>query len=156
MYHKEKGVAEAACEGAVVFFKHGKALIRNVGRIFGMGFLSLAIIGGGLFGIGYFVFTKFPQAFTNLANEIAELNVRHELDLPEFLTNPQTLIIAIAAILALILWSMIHSLLIRPFILVGVLRNFMDAGLKENITEEDMEELSKKSPKFAKLRKRTI
>ena len=157
MYNKKKGVTVAACEGAVIFFKHGKTLIRNIGRIFGMGLLSFAIIGGAFFGISYLIFNQlFPQVFIDLANEIKEVGVRNASEVPEFLTNPTLLTMFACGIIGVVLWSMLHSLLIRPFILVGVLRNFMNSGLKEQITDADFDELEKKSPKFAKLRTRTV
>ena len=36
-YRKAQGAAKATCEGAVLFFRHGKTLARNLGRVFGMG-----------------------------------------------------------------------------------------------------------------------
>ena len=151
MYNKNKGVAQAACEGAVIFFKNGKALIRNIGRIFLMGVLSFVIIGGAFFGLAYVIFRQFPSMFESLSKEILEMAQRGSADIPEFVSNPTTLMIVAAAIAGVIIWSMIHSLLIRPFILVGVLRNFMNAGLKQSISETDFNELDSKSPKFAKL-----
>jgi hypothetical protein len=65
--------------------------------------------------------------------------------------DPNTLMLFICAIGGIVLWSSIHSVLIRPFILVGVLRNFMAAGLNDLPTESDFEELNNKSPKFQKL-----
>ena len=155
MYNKNVGVAKAACQGAVIFFKHGKTLIRNVGRIFGMGFLSLAVFGGGFFGLGVLISKQFPQMFTTLSKEIIEFSTRENVNIAAWVTEPNNLMLIASGIVALILWSMIHSLLIRPFILVGVLRNFMTAGLKDRPTEEEFNELSSKFPKFAKLQKRT-
>ena len=151
MYNKEKGVARAACEGAVIFFKHGKTLIRNIGRIFGMGLLSLIIVGGIFFGVSYLVLNQMPQGMQSLSQEIAELSVRHELDIPAAFKDPQILTLIISGVIGIIFWSMIHSVLIRPFILVGVLRNFMKAGLAEEVKDEDLKLLDAKSPKFAKL-----
>lgn len=151
LYRKDENAAKAGCEGAVIFFKHGKTLIRNVGRIFGMGLLSLVLIGGAFTGVFYLIFTQFPGMFNTLAAEITEAATRAEGDLPEFLSNPQTLTIVAAALFGLILWSTFHSVLVRPFILVGVLRNFMAAGQKDIPTEADFVELDRTSPKFAKL-----
>ena len=153
MYNKNKGVAEAACEGAVIFFKNGKALIRNIGRIFGMGLLSFAIIGGGFFGLSYLISSQFPQMFQTLSKEIIEFGTRNEIEIPEFVSNTTTLMLFVSAVIGIVIWSMLHSLLIRPFILVGVLRNFMNAGFKQKVTEDDFRTLDDKSPKFAKLRR---
>ena len=151
LYRKEENSFKAACEGSVIFFKHGKTLARNVGRIFGIGLLSLIVIGGAVMGISYAIFLQFPAAFASLANEIAAAAARGSVDIPAWLTNPNILSIAIAGIGALVIWSMFHSVFIRPFILVGVLRNFMAAGISDIPTEEDLNDLASKSPRFAKL-----
>ena len=154
MYRKDQGVTKSACEGAVIFFKHGKTLIRNIGRIFGMGLLSLILVGGAFFGALYGIFSLNPQMFVTLAQDLQDLIASGEGSAPEWVTNPSTLMIVVAAIGGVIIWSILHSVLIRPFILVGVLRNFMAAGQKDMPTEADFAELDKKSPKFAKLRQR--
>ena len=153
MYNKDTNMAKAACEGAVIFFKHGKTLIRNIGRIFGMGIASFILIGGSIFGILFAIFYNLPGMFIALANEITEFFIRIEADVPEFLTNPMLFAAIAAAIIAIVLWSMIHSVTGHPFILVGVLRNFMASGLKDRPTEQDFATLDSKSPKFAKLHK---
>lgn len=152
LYRKEENAFKAGCEGAVIFFKHGKTLIRNIGRIFGLGLLSLLVIGGGFMGIFYLVFTQFPNMFVTLASEISEAATRAEwTDMPAWLADPKILIIVTSAIAAIVIWGVIHSVLVRPFILVGVLRNFMDAGQKESITEKDLADLEAESPKFKKM-----
>lgn len=152
LYRKDENSFKAGCEGAVIFFKYGKTLIKNIGRIFGMGALSLIVIAGAFFGIFYLIFMQFPQMFNDLSKEIIEFGTRNTIEIPQFVTDPSTLTIAVAAIFGIVLWSTIHSVLIRPFILVGVLRNFMAAGLENIPTEQDFEELANKSPKFAKMR----
>lgn len=152
LFRKDENSAKAGCEGAVIFFKHGKTLFRNIGRIFGMGFLSFLLIGG-LLGAGfYLIFTQFPQIFEPLSKALTQAMTGEGGDLPpEIITNPAYLTIFISAILAIILWSMLHSVLVRPFILVGVMRNFMAAGQKDMPKESDFAELAHKSPRFAKL-----
>ena len=147
MFRKDQNAAKSACEGAVIFFKHGKTLIRNIGRIFGMGFLSLLVIGGAFFGLSYLLFTQFPGLFQTLSNEIITAGG----DIPEFVYDVNMLMIYVAAVLGIVIWSMIHSVLIRPFILVGVMRNFLLAGQKDMPKEADFQEVASKSPRFAKL-----
>ena len=147
MFRKDQNAAKSACEGAVIFFKHGKALIRNIGRIFGMGFLSFLVIGGAFFGLSYFVFLQFPGLFQTLSNEIIAAGG----DIPEFVYDVNMLMIYVAVVLGVIIWSMIHSVLIRPFILVGVMRNFLAAGQKDMPQEADFQAVASKSPRFAKL-----
>ena len=151
-YRKEVSAAKATCEGAVIFFKHGKTLIKNVGRIFGMGLLSLLLIGGALFGLGYFIFLQFPQTFELLAGEISQMDISTDAQIAQYLQDPKTLTIIAAAVIAVIIWSFIHSTFVRPFILVGVLRNFTAEGIKDIPTEESFSVLDGKSQKLAKLR----
>lgn len=152
LFRKDVKAARATCEGAVLFFKHGKALGRNMGRIFGMGLASLAVIGGAFTGLFYMIMVRFPENFRVLAAEISEMAARNELDIPQVLMDPATLTIICAAVAGVILWSILHSVFVRPFILVGVLRNFMEAGLQGEIPgEQSFTMLDGKSKKFAKL-----
>lgn len=152
-YRKDEKATKATLEGAVLFFKHGKTLMKNLGRVFGMGLLSLAIIGGAFFGIFYLITLAFPDAFAALANEFAKMSADGK-DLG-FLADPQNLMLVVSGIGGLIMWSIIHSTFIRPFILVGVLRNYIESGKNEKISSEDYAELDKKSKKFAKLHAET-
>ena len=157
LFRRDQNAASAACEGAVIFFKHGKTLIRNVGRIFGMGAASFILIGGAFFGALYGIFTLVPNTFAILSNELIEIFANSDTgEIPEIVSNPLYLTLFIAGIGAIVLWSMVHSVLIRPFILVGVMRNFMAAGQAEMPTEADIIELEKKAPKLAKLRNKSI
>lgn len=152
-FRKEVNAARATCEGAVLFFKHGKTLARNAGRIFGMGLASLLLIGGAFTGIAYLIFMNIPGAFAALSNEIGEAATRLEAEsIPEFISNPTTLMIVCAVIVGLIIWSVIHSTFIRPFILVGVLRNYMESGMNDIPDEASFSMLKGKSAKFDKLR----
>ena len=154
LYRKDMNSFRAACEGAVIFFRHGKTLIRNVGRIFGMGLLSLIVFGGGFFGIFFLIFRQFPQMFVTLSQEIQKLIQSGSGDVPTWLYDPQILSIVVAAIGGLIIFGFIHGVFIRPFILVGVLRNFMNAGKAHIPTDAEIGDLEKKFPKFSKLTSR--
>ena len=149
-YFKEKSSFKAALEGCGVFFKNGKALVRNLGRIFGMGIASLALIGGALSGVFYLILSNFTSLFEKVATEIVNIASKDGSKIPEWFTKPENLALVAAIILGIIVWSIIHGAFIRPFILVDVLRNFMQAGLANLPTEADMADLAKKSSKFAK------
>jgi len=151
-YRSDKGAVKATLEGGVIFFKNGKALLKNLGRIFGMGILSLLAIGGAFTGIFFLIFNSMDSTFGALKDEIMEAATRNNWDIPAFFNNPTNLALVAALIVGLVLWLIIHGTFIRPFILVGVIRNYMEAGIKSNITEADMSDLDKKSKKFAKLR----
>lgn len=147
-YRSDITAPKATCEGAIIFFKHGKTLAKNLGRVFGISLASFAIIGGVFFGITYLVLQAFPDAMTALSNEIIEISTSGEV--PEFVYNTTTLALVCSAIVGIVMWSILHSTFVRPFILVGVLRNFIESGKSETIKESDYEELDKKSAKFAK------
>lgn len=149
-YRKEEGAAKATCEGAVLFFKHGKTLARNLGRVFGMGLASLLVIGGVFSGIFYLIASRFPATFEMLAREIAQIAAT-EANVPAFLTDPSTLTLAAAVLAGVILWDIIHSAFVRPFVLTGVLRNYLESGMEDIPSEASFAMLDSKSDKFAKL-----
>ena len=150
-YRKDENAAKATLEGAVLFFKHGKTLAKNLGRVFGIGLLSFVVIGGIFFGIFYLITMAFPGAFSELATTIANSGASNN----EFLTNPQNLMLIVAAVGGVSMWGTIHSAFVRPFVLVGVLRNYIDSGKAETITEQDFDKLDSKSAKFKKLHAET-
>ena len=148
-YKKDEKATQATLEGAAIFFKHGKTLLKNLGRIFGISLISFLVIGGIFFGITYLILNALPDAMTSLSQALIEVV---DGPAPEFITNITYLTLICSGIVGVIMWSILHSTFIRPFILVGVLRNFINSGKEEKITENDMSELDKKSKKFAKLR----
>lgn len=150
-YKKDEKASKATLEGAVIFFKHGKTLLKNLGRIFGISLLSFLVIGGIFFGISYLVMQAFPDAMTTLSSEIAEAIVRAGSEVSEFVSNVTNLMLVCSGVVGVIMWSILHSTFVRPFILVGVPRNFINSGKAEKITESDLNELDKRSNKFAKL-----
>lgn len=151
LFRKEQNAARAGCEGAVIFFKSGKTLFRNIGRIFGMGLLSFIVIGGGIFGLSFLIFSQFPQMFEALRSAIADVADGNGGEVPEILRETTLLTVIVSAFIAIFLWSALHSVLVRPFILVGVMRNFMAVGQKDLPTEAEFEEVARKAPRLKKL-----
>ena len=150
-YRKDEKATKATCEGAVLFFKHGKTLAKNLGRVFGMGLASLLLIGGVFTGIFWLIFQACHEAFVSLGAEIAEAAARAGTEISPAFTDPASLTIICAAIIGIIIWSFIHSTFIRPFVLIGVLRNYIESGMKDIPSEKSFDELDKKSAKFKKL-----
>jgi hypothetical protein len=93
----------------------------------------------------------FPGTFEGMAVKLAETAASGEKNIPEFLTNAQNLMLATAGIGGVVMWGIMHAAFVRPFILVGVLRNYIESGKNERISSADYAELDKKSKKFAKL-----
>ncbi len=150
-YRREVKAAKATCEGAVLFFRHGKTLAKNMGRVFGMGLASFAVIGGAFTGIFYLIASGSPALFSRLAAEISDTAVRMESTAPAALTDPHTLMWICAGLAGVILWSIFHSAFIRPFVLVGVLRNYIESGMRDVPSEDSFALLDGKSARFKKL-----
>lgn len=149
-YKKDEKATKATLEGAAIFFKHGKTLLKNLGRIFGISLISFLIIGGIFFGISYLILQAFPGAMTELSQAIVDV-AENSSELPAWIYDTTSLALICSGIVGVIMWSILHSTFVRPFILVGVLRNFINSGKAEKISENDLKELDGKSKKFAKL-----
>ena len=131
--------------------EHGKTLMKNMGRVIGMTLLFLLVIGGAFFALFFAVFSRFPAWFSMLAAEIAEAAARNGRSISEYLTDPDKLLPVAAGLAALILWSILHSVFVRPYVLVGVLRNYIQSGVNEIPSEASFSVLDGKSAKFRKL-----
>ena len=122
-----------------------------MGRIFGISLLSFLVIGGVFFGIAYLILMNFHDAFVNLSQELTNAISDSGDSASAFISDPNALTITCALIIGVIFWSILHSVFVRPFILVGVLRNFIESGKNDIPGESEFAELDKKSKKFAKL-----
>ena len=149
-YRKNVKAPRAACEGAVLFFRHGKTFIRNMGRVFGMGIASFLVIGGVFTAIFYPLAARYPEFYESLAESIAR-EAEGEGWIYQLLQNPQTLPVVFAAVAGIIVWGILHPVFVKPFVLTGVLRNYLESGMNEIPTEESFYALDEKSPKFRKL-----
>jgi len=152
-FRKDVKAAKATCEGAVIFFRHGKTLAKNLGRIFGIGLVSLVIIGGIVGGIAYPILGNQTEMLHEVADEIREANAQNGEPnrVLTFLSDEGNLRIGCAALLGLIVWAIVHSVFIRPFVLTGVLRNYINSGLGDIPDEASFALLDGKSAKFKKL-----
>lgn len=155
-FRKDEKAGRATLQGAALFFKHGKTFIKNMGRVAAVGTVSLLAIGGAFFAIAYVICLQFPDAFRSLAGEITNAFANGSATsksawLQDILKNPTTLTIFVAVVVALFFWRVIHSTLVRPFVLVGVLRNYIQSGIEDMPTEQSYEAVAKISPKFRKL-----
>jgi hypothetical protein len=148
LFRKDQNAAKAGCEGAVIFFRSGKTLFRNIGRIFGMGILSFIVIGGGIFGISFLIFNSAPGILSALTQAFMEITESTD-NVPGIVVNA-----AVSFFIAVFLWATLHSVLVRPFILVGVMRNYMAAGQASMPTEAEFEEVAKKAPRLRKLQEK--
>ena len=146
-YNKEKNAFKSTCEGALLFFKNWKTLLKNLGRIFGMGLVSFIIIGGAFGFVAYKIFGQYTQVGTIMNDVVANI--------PELSWVPANSgLIVLSVLVGLIFWCILHGAFVRPFVLVGVLKNYMQSCIrsKENDpnADADYSKLEKMSPKFRK------
>ena len=150
-FRSNVSAAKATCEGAVLFFKHGKTFGKNMGRVFGIGLISFILIVGIVGGAGYLILSTQSGALAGTYAEIAQIFAESDSTIAHWLQNPATIPILFSAIGGIIVWSFIHATFIRPFVLVGVLRNFIESGKNDVPSEDAFAMLDSKSPKFRKL-----
>ena len=115
---------KSTCDGAVVYFHNWKTLLQNAGKVIGITAVSLVVIGGAFFGLGYLAFGSIPS----LTAVLADLDASATLD-DGSAVPPGTSLIILCVIVALLLWGGIHSAFVKPFILISVMRRYIEAGL---------------------------
>ena len=112
------------CDGAVVYFQNWKTLLQNAGKVIGITAVSLVVIGGAFFGLGYLAFGSIPS----LTAVLADLDASATLD-DGSAVPPGTSLIILCVVVALLLWGGIRSAFVKPFILISVMRRYIEAGL---------------------------
>ncbi|MBQ1712343.1 MAG: hypothetical protein II024_03860 [Firmicutes bacterium] len=113
--------------------------------------VSHIAVTGAIKGIFYVVLKQFDQALSGIYAAIAELAADSDSTIIRILQDPATLPIVFAVILALIVWAIIHGTFIKPFVLTGVLRNYLESGMDEVPDESSFNALDSRSAKFRKL-----
>ena len=102
----------------------------------------------------YLISSIFPGVFEGLAKEMAGKPATATAT-QDLMSSAQNLKLMVAGVGAIIMWGMIHSTFVRPYVLIGVLRNYIESGNNEVISEEDLNLLDSKSRKFKKLHAKT-
>ena len=123
------------------------AVIQNMGRVFGIGALSFVPIVGGITAIFYFVFAPYSRFFAQLAENFRDSE-------QAYLSDPKVLMIVCALVIGIIIWAIIHSTFIYPFVLVGVFRNYLDSGIRDIPAESSFDSIYGRSRKFDRLREK--
>lgn len=149
-YKREENAFKATCEGAVLFFKNWKTLLKNMGRIFGFGLASLVLIGGAFTAAFYGILSLIPGLAKAIDDSIQSGSITGDIK------DPQQIILIAALICGILLWLILHSVFVRPFVLVGVLRNYMKAGIENPPKEESFAELDRISGKFQKVHQKAM
>lgn len=115
---------KSTCDGAVVYFQNWKTLLANAGKVIAVTLVSLVVIGGAFFGLGYLVFGSIPSLTAVLADIDAAATLEDGTAVP-----PGTSLIVMCVLVALFIWGGIHSAFVKPFILISVMRRYIEAGL---------------------------
>lgn len=131
----QQSAVKSTCDGAVIYFKNWKTLLKNIGKILGLGLASLIVIGGIFVGIFYLSTQNvdFPDLVAQ-GFEISALGVRW---------------IAIG-VMSFICWLVIHSALIQPYVLISVMRAYIDSAKSTPFTSELYNKLCGMSKSFKK------
>ncbi|MBO2516416.1 MAG: hypothetical protein CW338_03950 [Clostridiales bacterium] len=150
--HPGQNAWRSACDGALVYFKNWKDLLKNTAKVIGLGLLSLIIIGGLLFGICHLVLDNASFANT-MAVELEDFLQHDFLDEngnPEIDLTAKELLIIAEAVIALILWGIINSALVDPYVMISVMSRYIKAGLANAPAREMDSKLAGMSKSYKK------
>lgn len=123
--HPEDNPWRAACDGAIVYFKNWKDLLKNAGKVIAMALVSLIVLGGILFGLTCLV-TAHMDALPSMA---AELTAFCAEEMPDITLTAAEWFLVFKGVIAFILWIVVHSAFIDPFIMISVMNRYLTAGI---------------------------
>lgn len=129
--HPEQSSFKSVCDGSVLYFQNWKTLLKNVGVILLIGILSLAIIFAPLTVGVHAVFdnesTGIHQLMDTIVSELKRIDTDESSDFIRDLDG-DTLLWISCAVIAFAIWLVIHNTFIEPYILIGVLQNYIRAA----------------------------
>lgn len=143
--HGEQSAFKSTCDGAVVYFQNWKTLMRNSAKVIAITVVSLALIGGAFFGVAYLVLGSIEPLTTVLSQIDATATLEDGTAVPA-----GTSLVVLCAVIALVLWSGIHGAFVKPYILVSVMRRYIEAGRADTPQVDVYEKLSGMSKGFRK------
>ena len=134
---------KSTCDGAVIYFKNWKTLMKNSAKVIAITIVSLAIIGGAFFAAAYFILGSIAP----LTNVLAEIDAAATME-DGTAVPAGTSLVVLCVIIALLIWSGIHNAVVKPYILVSVMRRYIEAGLATAPTPDAYDKLSGMSKCF--------
>ena len=143
--HGEQSAFKSTCDGAVIYFQNWKMLMKNSAKVIAITVVSLAIIGGAFFGVAYLMLGSIEPLTAVLADIDAAAKLEDGTAVPA-----GTSLIALCAVIALVLWSGIHGAFVKPYILVSVMRRYIEAGQADAPKVDVYEKLAGMSKGFRK------
>lgn len=138
-YNKNQSSVKSTLDGAVIYFQNWKTLLKNAASIIGLTLVSLVVIGGVFAGLFYVILGAVPAVVTVAAELDQALEVA-----------AGTSLIGAAVIGGLLLWYGIHSAFVQPYILISVMRRYIEAGLANPPKVDIYGKLCKISARFKK------
>ena len=167
--HPDTNAWRSALDGAILYFKNWKDLLKNTGKVIGFGLLSLILIGGLMFGASHLVMhnnsalVEMTEALETHLKEMdtqelaATLSTEEEstektaetVSFLQNLTAAQWRLI-FEGVVALILWGIIHSALVDPYIMISVMNRYIPAGLANPPARENDSKLAELSKSYKK------
>ena len=144
--HPDQNPWRAACDGAIVYFKNWKDLLKNAGKVILMALISLIVIGGLLFGLTYLVLDNMP-AINAMAQDLTAFCAEEELDIA---LSPDTWKLIFEGVAAFILWIVVHSTFVDPFIMISVMNRYMKAGIANPPVRSEDKKLADMSKAYKK------
>ncbi len=143
--HSEQSAFKSTCDGAVIYFQNWKTLMKNSAKVIAITIVSLALIGGAFFGVAYLLLGSIEPLTAVLADIDAAATLEDGTAVPA-----GTSLIVLCAVIALVLWGGIHGAFVKPYILVSVMRRYIEAGRADTPQVDVYEKLSGMSKGFKK------
>lgn len=113
----DQNAFKSTCDGAVIYFQNWKVLLKNAGKVFGIGLVSLIVIGVPVAYLGF----KLMAGSTVLMGFFSAIATEMEIGV--------TGVAWVAAgFAALCVWGVLNSAFIKPYVLVSVLRSYIEAA----------------------------
>ena len=141
----EQSAFKSTCDGAVVYFQNWKTLMKNSAKVIAITVVSLALIGGAFFGVAYLVLGSIEPLTSVLSQIDATATLEDGTAVPA-----GTSLVVLCAVIALVLWSGIHGAFVKPYLLVSVMRRYIEAGRTDTPQVDVYEKLSGMSKGFKK------
>ena len=143
--HSEQSAFKSTCDGAVIYFQNWKTFMKNSAKVIVITLLSLALIGGAFFGLFYLTLGSIGPLTAVLADIDAAATLEDGTAVPA-----GTSLIVLCAVIALVLWGGIHGAFVKPYILVSVMRRYIEAGRADTPQVDVYDKLSGMSKGFKK------
>lgn len=155
-FKSEQSPVKATLDGAVLYFQNWKALMKNVGKVLLILFLTLLLVFGPVF-VGIVAVSDNSVGMQTMGHEIAEFVNGMELteenddgvEEPVVMDADSILVVFDAAV-AFIVAVVIYKTLVSPYVLVSFMRGYLEAGIANPPAVSLYDKLAGLSKRFKK------